>query len=182
MEIEPLISGSKWTILELLSEKSLSPTEMAEKTKTSLANISQQLRLLEMTGIVKKERQNLREKGKPRMLFSLNDDYSYVVAMFHDFSAKKLFPATGHHKVVMKIWCLLDAGAHYAVEKFYFDCEQYLSGISEIYVTPDSKKIIVAVKDRESEKAVSSIKSEMEVQTVMDKGRGKIPPDSHRIY
>jgi hypothetical protein len=45
MEIEPLISGSKWSMIALLSEKSQSPTELAAKTGTSLANISQQLRL-----------------------------------------------------------------------------------------------------------------------------------------
>jgi predicted transcriptional regulator len=182
MELEPLISGSKWTILELLSEKPCSPTELAEKTSTSLANISQQLRLLEITGIVKKEKQQSREKGKPHMLYSLNQEYGYVVSMCNQFSKKRLIPVTEYHKAVLKIWCLTDVSAHKAIDKFYLDIEKYLAHISLLATTADSKKIVVVVKDREIEKKISDIKSELEVETLSEKNKARIPVGIHVIY
>ena len=56
MDYGTILTDSKWNIIKELSEKEQTPTELADKTKTTLANISQQLRLLEAYGIVKKER------------------------------------------------------------------------------------------------------------------------------
>jgi len=182
MEIEPLISGSKWTIFELLSERSHSPTELAERTKTSLANISQQLRLLEIAGLIKKEKQKGRQKGKPHMLFSLNEDYAYVVSMFKGFSRKKLFPVDDYHKIILKIWCTSDAKMHKAIEKFYLDAERHLDNISTIAISPDSKKIFVAVKSKDFEKKIKEIKTELEVETVVEKESAKLPTGYSMIY
>lgn len=55
------LAGSKWQILQALSTSSLSPKQMADKLGTTIANVSQQLRLLEAKGYLKKERT---DKGK----------------------------------------------------------------------------------------------------------------------
>ena len=55
MEIESLFSSTRWEILELLSKEKLSPIELSLKINTTSANISQQLRLLELAGLVKSE-------------------------------------------------------------------------------------------------------------------------------
>lgn len=181
MEIEPLISGSKWSMIHLLSEKSRSPTELAEKTGTSIANISQQLRLLEVAGIVKKERCGSREKGKPHMLFSLNGDTAYIAAICSGFSEKKMIPADAHHQAVLRIWMLTSPEMHLSLERFYLEAEKILS-VSSIAANPDSKKIMVIAKDKDSEKKVSEIKTDLEVAVAGEKQAGRMPAGYACIY
>ena len=76
MELEPMFTEQKWNILKCLSEEKYSPLQLAEKLDTTMANISQQLRLLEAANLVKKKKIKNRDKGKPRTLFSLTDDYA----------------------------------------------------------------------------------------------------------
>ena len=173
MEIEPLISGSKWSMIELLSEKSQSPTELAAKTGTSLANISQQLRLLEIAGLVKKERRGSKEKGKPHMLFSIASDSAYLVSICGGFSEKKLIPADAHHKAMMRIWLLTKPEMHESLERFCLDAER--AGITAVAASPDSKKIIVTAKDKESEKRIYDIKTDLEVVVAGEGKTAKVP-------
>ena len=56
MVLEQLLTGSRWEILEQLAEAPKSTGELAKKLGTSAANISQQLKQLELGGIIKKER------------------------------------------------------------------------------------------------------------------------------
>ena len=65
MELEGLFSGTKWDILRLIAKEPRNPLELARVLGTSIANISQQLRLLEAAGLVRKEKVSNRERGKP---------------------------------------------------------------------------------------------------------------------
>ncbi|MEM2139161.1 MAG: ArsR family transcriptional regulator [Candidatus Woesearchaeota archaeon] len=78
MEFETLFSSTRWEILKTLSEKKLSPIELADKLKTTSANISQQLRLLELAGLIKSEKLSNSDKGKPRIVYSLAGDFSFI--------------------------------------------------------------------------------------------------------
>jgi len=53
MEQEQLFTAAKWGILEALSKRNMSPLELSAYVDSSLANISQSLRMLELAGIVK---------------------------------------------------------------------------------------------------------------------------------
>ena len=90
MELETLLTGSKWEIIELLAEEKLSPIELAKKLNTTVANISMQLRLLQAAGLVKKERTGSAGAGKPRVLFSLSDNYGFITVFSKGFAQKKL--------------------------------------------------------------------------------------------
>ena len=50
MEQETLFTAAKWEVLKSLAENSKSPIELAEASNTSLSNISQSLRFLELAG------------------------------------------------------------------------------------------------------------------------------------
>ena len=56
MDHETLFTASKWHILKQLETQPRSPLELARICETSIANVSQQLRLLEMAGLVKTKR------------------------------------------------------------------------------------------------------------------------------
>ncbi|MEM3374759.1 MAG: winged helix-turn-helix domain-containing protein [Candidatus Woesearchaeota archaeon] len=91
MEIESVFLDSKWKILNELSQKSLSPSELAEKTKTSLANISAQIRLLEALDFIEMEKINNIAKGEPRKLYSLKKEFSYLIIGTKFYVGKKMF-------------------------------------------------------------------------------------------
>ena len=56
-----MFTEQKWNILQCLSKDKFSPIQLAEKLNTTMANISQQLRLLEAANLVKKEKISLKE-------------------------------------------------------------------------------------------------------------------------
>ena len=101
MEIETLLTGSKWEIIELLSIKPSSPSEISEKLETTIANISQQLRLLETAGLINKKRTHSAKPGKPRMLFSLSDDFAFITIIAKGKAQKKLIKISQKQKEVL---------------------------------------------------------------------------------
>ena len=90
MDVATLLTGTKWNIIELLAKKAFSPSDLALKLNTTIANISQQLRLLETAGFVTKKRTGTAKPGKPRVLFSLSDDYCMIMLFTKGFARKKL--------------------------------------------------------------------------------------------
>ena len=155
-----MFSDQKWNILKCLSEGKFSPIQLAGKLNTTMANISQQLRLLEATNLVKKEKIKNRDKGKPRTLFSLKEDYAYLIPTMHNFSGKKLLRVSDHHKIILKIWFLENPELHFHIEQLYWKIEQHLSQIQAIAVNQSSKEVIlISNKPDVIEKAASKSKT-----------------------
>ena len=90
MDLDGLLTGTKWDIIKILAEKPSSPLELAKKLGTTIANISQQLRLLQTAGLTKKKRTGTGKPGKPRMVFSLSDDYALITIISKGFAKKKV--------------------------------------------------------------------------------------------
>lgn len=97
-----MLTGTKWEILKLLSKEKLSPSELAERLNTTIANISQQIRLLQTAGLVKKEKTSAVKAGKPRTLFSISHDYALVIVFSDGFAEKKLIKLTKEQKATLK--------------------------------------------------------------------------------
>ena len=102
MELETLLTGTKWEIIELLSAKPSSPSEISEKLQTTIANISQQLRLLQTAGLVSRKRTGTGKPGKPRMMFSLSDDFAFLTIISKGLVKKKLIKINPRQKEVLK--------------------------------------------------------------------------------
>ena len=147
MEIETLFTDQKWNILKNLSMNKFSPLQLANLSNTTIANISQQLRLLEAAELVQKEKIPNREKGKPRTLFSLKDDYAYLISAMEDFAEKRLLRLTDYHKTILKIWYLEDPELHYHLEKFYWKIEPLLNKIKGIAIIKNEVTRILIVSD-----------------------------------
>ena len=92
MEIESLFSSTRWEIIKALARDKLSPMELAVKTKTTSANISQQLRLLELAGLVRSEKTSNVERGKPRVVYMLAGDMAFLILSSPNFASKKPYP------------------------------------------------------------------------------------------
>lgn len=149
MELDNFLASPRWEILQLISEKPSSPVEISKKLNTTVSYVSQQLKLLEVVGIVKKERTGAVEKGKPRTLFSVSKDFAYIVSLTENFAEKKMINLDEKKKAVIKIWFIENPNLHIPLEKFFWNIEPSLKDVEAIFidlnkVTP--KIIIVSEK------------------------------------
>jgi predicted transcriptional regulator len=160
MEPDYLLSDSRWEILRLIAEKPLSPIQIAKKLNTTVSYISQQLRLLEAAGLTQKERTGQVEKGKPRTLFSIPEEITYLISLTKDFAKKKLIYLTDYHKIILRIWLLENTSLHYHIEKFFWLIEKYLNDIKGIFIDTKgiSPKIIIISDKKIKQKIDSAIK------------------------
>ena len=154
MELEPVLTSSKWQILRILSERKASPTEIAKEINTTIANISQQLRLLEAYGLVKKERTAGKAKNRPRKLYSIAEDSVYFVAIAEKFAEKKKIRMTAHKKMVLKIWSIEKEDWQIALEKFCLKANPILTKAKKIAIdtSQPSANIIIQPAQHESAK------------------------------
>ncbi len=150
MELETLFTQQKWNILSALSESKHSPLQLADRTNTTIANISQQLRLLEAAHLIKKEKVRNRDKGKPRTLFSLSNDYAYIISAIDGFADKKLLKLDNFHKLLFKTWFFEDPELQYCTEKFLWGIERHIRDIDLIAIKPTGEKmnIVVSTKNK----------------------------------
>jgi predicted transcriptional regulator len=160
LEIESLFSGTRWEILKALSGEKLSPMELANKMKTTSANISQQLRLLELANLVKSEKTANVDKGKPRIIYSLAGDTAYIILASPSYSEKRMFSLTQYHKFIMKSWFLSNMEYHSVLSDFYFKVQDLLAKIDIISVQ-DKKELLIHVysgdtKTRESLRTIAT--------------------------
>ena len=163
MELETMFTEQKWNILKCLSEEKYSPLQLSEKLDTSMANISQQLKLLEVVNLVKKEKIRNRDKGKPRTLFSLRGDYAYLISTMRKFTNKRLLKVTDHHKAILRIWFLENKELHHSLESLYWKLEPYLENIDIIALNENTNQLFLATgKVKEVEKIAKS--AEMDVK------------------
>ena len=132
MEIESLFSSTRWEILRALSNVSLSPMELASQLNTTSANISQQLRLLELAGLVKSEKTSNVDKGKPRVIYSISENNAYLILAAKNFAQKKLLKINNYHNFILKSWFLDNQDHHRLVSEIYNDVEPELDKIEVV--------------------------------------------------
>ena len=155
MEKETLFTDTRWYILKCLSEEPASPTQIAKKLNTTIANVSQQLRLLEALDLVKKERIRNRDKGKPRMLFSLARDMALLVPTAKDFAQRTLIPLADHQKHILRIWLSPVPEIHYAIEKLWWKLEEHLDSILAIAIVAGAKRVYTVSENKSLAKFTS---------------------------
>lgn len=150
MEQETLFTAAKWSVLKSLSFEKMSPLELAEENKTSMSNISQALRFLELAGLVKSERIPNRDKGQPRVIYSIAKDNAYLILTANSFVDKKLIEIDEHKKAILKIWFYENGSMHFFLEKAFENIESRLEDILGIFIDKNSLteiKLLIVLKD-----------------------------------
>ena len=136
MTLETLYTASKWDLLKLLENDTLTPQELAQKTNTSRNNVAQQLKLLEIAGLVHKKR----TKGKTQ--YSLAKNSCYVISTSKQLVQKKQIPVNTTHQVILKIWFLKNQELRRYAEKAFWKIEEYLPEIEALYLDLNSTQPI----------------------------------------
>lgn len=147
MDFDLFLTSPRWEILQIIAEKPSSPVEIAEKLKTTVSYVSQQLKLLDAAGILIKEKTGAVLRGKPRTLFSLSNELLYLTAVTKDFSNKKLIQLSEYHKTIIKIWLTSNSSLHYYLEKLYWKLEEDLDEIDAIFIDSSLQNKVVIVSD-----------------------------------
>lgn len=158
MELASLFTDQRWNILKFLSNEALSPLQLAKMTNTTIANVSQQLRLLEAANLVSKIKVPNRDKGKPRSLFSLTDDYAYVVSLMSKFTEKKLIKLNQNQKRLLRILSIDDVHQRERVERLYYTLHNHIDKIKAVGIDISSAaSVIVITSDRDVLKKLDGV-------------------------
>lgn len=174
MEFDDFVSPPRWQILDIIAREPTSPVNISEKIKTSVAYVSQQLKILEAANLVKKKKTGAVEKGKPRSLYSIVKNTLYLTALMNNSPAKKQINPNPHQEVILKIWLTEDPKLHYFLEKLYWKLEPFLDLIKGIILEQSlrgSKLFIISnEKDVKSEVAsfLKGIKNGLDCQVIRD--------------
>ena len=157
MEIESLFSSTRWEILKILSSVRLSPIELALKMKTTSANISQQLRLLELAGLVKSEKTSNRDKGKPRVIYSLVGNSSFIILTLPNFAEKKQLPLTEYNTFLLKTLFIENTEYHHVLIELYFKLRDILSNIKLIAFNQKDYSVIIVADNPKTVEALKKL-------------------------
>jgi predicted transcriptional regulator len=146
MKFDTFLVSPRWEILQIIAENPSSPLEISKKINTTVSYVSQQLKLLEAAGIIKKEKTGSIEKGQPRNVFSLTKDINYIISLSKDVQLKSPMDLTERQKIVLKIWLIENDSVRYSIEKTFWKIEEFLPEISAIFVfiQKNSVKIFIA--------------------------------------
>ncbi|HLC78298.1 MAG TPA: winged helix-turn-helix domain-containing protein [Candidatus Nanoarchaeia archaeon] len=158
MRFDSFLGSPRWEILQILSKEPSSPIELAKELKTTVAYMSQQLKLLDAAGLVVRTKTGASLKGKPRTSFQISDELIYIASLTKDLSEKKLIKAYSHHKAILNIWNLEDASLHASFVRLYAELETHLSDLEAIFLDTSiiSPKIIVVTESKKLKDKIDS--------------------------
>ncbi|MDA3836429.1 MAG: winged helix-turn-helix domain-containing protein [Nanoarchaeota archaeon] len=157
MNIDLFLGEKRWEILTILAKKPSSPIELSEQLSTTVSYVSQQLKLLEVSGIIYKTRTGAAEKGKPRNVYSLTQEMAQLSILTKDVAEKKLLYLTAHHKAILNIWMVADSTLHYPIEKLFWKLDEYLGKIEGVYLEENSlTRVLVLSGSKEVKQKVNS--------------------------
>jgi predicted transcriptional regulator len=157
MDQEILFTGSKWDIIAHLSNAPKSPLELAKLAKTSIANVSQQLRLLEMAGMVKSIRVPNRDKGQPRIVYSLVKDTAFIITTTRTYAGKKLIDIDHRDLAILRIFSASEGETRHAFERAFWTVEPDLEKIQAILVDTKNLGITLFTADPQVRKKYQTL-------------------------
>lgn len=177
--LKAVCSETKWKLVQSLSKKDKTATELAEQFNTSISNITQQLSDLESVKIVKKVGT---KKGatRPFAKYSLDRGFILLVEAMPK-EARKLFMEVDENlKMHLRIWSIPQKEFHYFVEKFWWDMQDCMESVKSVAVfgsvakgeaRPDSDIDVIVLAD---ETAKEELEKRFSAKIVGPKGSGKM--------
>lgn len=150
MELETLFTTSKWDILGKISRTPLSPLQLSNQLSTTIANISQQMRLLDVAGLLDKEKISTRESGKPRTLFSVKNDFSYLILVSAEGAKKGLIEVGPGKRLIMRAWLTKDKVLESIAFRIHEQLGDQLDMVTGIVRNRQRKELIIASDEHKS--------------------------------
>ncbi len=160
MDIESFLTSSKWDILTELSKNQKSPLELAKIFNTSVANMSQQLKLMEATGVISKIKIPNKDKGKPRIRYYIKDETYYLLRLGKSFAVKQTIKPEPCVAFTLNAISKLPKKDHHFMLKFFWGNVDLLAD-SSVGVFKNTDKslelFVVSEKLEEVRKRISNV-------------------------
>jgi len=137
-----IFNGNRWNILKEIAQRPQSPSDLALKTNTSLSNITQQLKLLEAYKIVRKEKSEEKNAGKPRTIYYLNVEITYSTILKNGKAERKLFYIDNNNNMFFNIMFNMNPEDLMFILKFSFKYEEVLKKCKAIGFLKSSRDSI----------------------------------------
>jgi hypothetical protein len=134
-DVGSLLSGTKWQLVELIAQSPKSPGDLAVQLKTSIANVSIQLKTLELASIISRTRVLRPQAGSPRVLYSLKRDFLYVTTASSTVQVKKPLTMSEQKSFTLAVWQLPEQLQH-PVLTLYYTQPQFFLPTSTIALNP----------------------------------------------
>lgn len=128
----PQLSATRFKVLELLSEKPRTPSELSKLLKKSLPTVTRHLAYLENFELVKRVGE---EKGKtrPYVKYALNESAILIKVLEKDVGIFSL-TLDESAKMQLRIWSIPQRRFHYYVERFIWQVQDLMPKIAAIAV------------------------------------------------
>jgi DNA-binding transcriptional regulator GbsR (MarR family) len=151
MDLDLFLALPRWEILQIIANKPSSPIEIAEKTKTTVSYVSQQLKLLEAKDVVKKQKTGAFEKGQPRNLFSLTEEFMHITVLANNFTDKTKIILDDKKKAILRIWFLKEVFDKHSLEKLVLLLEETLKKVDYIFLDSSKKSLTLVIGSEKSD-------------------------------
>lgn len=145
MDFDSVMNSSRWDILKMIALEPASPVKISEEIGTSVAYVSQQLKLLEVAGVLRKKRTGSSERGKPRTVYSIAKELVSITSLIDRAPGKIQFEPNSRQKAMIAIWSL-PSNLHYLLEKLHWTLDG-LSGVRGIYFESSSKSRVFVISE-----------------------------------
>lgn len=142
MKFEEALTGSRWRILRVLADGEGSISEIAAAIGTSLPNISQQAKLLEAYGLIKRAKEVKQGPGKPRLRYALGKELAHLAVVREGFAAKRTLSLDPFHSTMLNIWFLPRSEDHYFLQKFLLEQDECFESCFAMAVTDTNQEEI----------------------------------------
>jgi DNA-binding transcriptional ArsR family regulator len=137
-----ILSNNRWIILKEIAEGPQSPSDLALKTNTSLSNITQHLKLLEAYKIVRKDKSEEKNTGKPRTIYSLNVELAYALVLKEGKAERRVFNIDSNNSMFFDVLFSMNPDDLMFILKFCFKYEEILKKCKAIGFLKSSKDSI----------------------------------------
>lgn len=134
-DVGSLLSGTKWQLVELIAQSPKSPGDLAASLKTSIANVSIQLKTLELASIISRTKVSRPQAGSPRVLYSLKKDFLLVTTASKTVQVKKPLAMNEQKSFVLAVWQLPEQLQH-PVLTLYYTQPQLFNSQTTVAINP----------------------------------------------
>jgi DNA-binding transcriptional ArsR family regulator len=142
VEAQELLAGTRWDVVQAIAKKPLTGAELARALKTSPANVSQHLKLLELGGIVTKDR----ARGKAST-YRLARTVAYVTVLdtgLHAGARRVAVPLDNARSAELRLFLEGKASSRF-IRAFLAQHEDLVRGFSAFGTLPEAEDVPILV-------------------------------------
>lgn len=148
MQQDQLLTNIRWEIIKSISSGKASATELAKNTKSTLPNVSQQLKLLEAYEFVEYIKDQKRAQGKPRQIYALKKEICHITYARHGLAEKRLFNPDVFHTMLLNILFIPNLQDHSYIIKHLCCNDELVTKCAVAYLkSTDAELHILQVTD-----------------------------------